>query len=301
MGNYASKFHNSGGKFILEETDPSQSNWITLHAETCKLSIPEVLRCWSRFLLLHPDSNGNIKRSQLCIKDVYGEKLLKQVPEDRNELITFQAYCSAVSWLAKAPQESKLRGLYQTLTSSTLNKDSLRDLLCHLYPNEEPNVLSDLCHLLFSEIDRENKGSIHEDQVVSWVQGLPQAHVLPVLDFPILPPAITSAQERVLPYTLTSTDLDDHGRIPDKQLHQVALLMAKRRRDWRLLANHLGFLEKDCIFFDKKHFEASEKILDMLQVWRNASGKQAQSKTLQNALKQTNNSDIANEVFNLNF
>lgn len=39
----------------------------------------------------------------------------------------------------------------------------------------------------------------------------------------------------------------------------------------------------------------------MLQVWRNTSGKEAQLQTLQYALKQTSNADIANEVFNLNF
>ncbi|KAM5194076.1 uncharacterized protein ACMZJ9_022306 [Mantella aurantiaca] len=301
MGAYASNFHKSGDKILLEETDPTQLNWITAHAETCKMSVPEVLRCWSRFLMLDPDSNGNVKRSRFFIKNAYSEKLLQQVPVDGDAAITFQAYCSAVSWLAKAPQESKLRGFYQTLTSSTLSYESLQILLSDLYPNEEPKTISDLCHLMLSEIDKENKGAIDEDQFVSWVQSISPAQVSSVLQFPILPPDVGSSTERVLPYISASTDLDDKWRIRDEQLQHVASLMAKRRRDWRVLANNLGFLEKDCIIFEQNHSELREKILDMLQVWRNTSGKEAKLQTLQNALKQTNNADIANEIFNLNF
>ncbi|GCB76411.1 hypothetical protein scyTo_0019138 [Scyliorhinus torazame] len=64
MGIYSSNFHRSGGQLLLESTDPSQANWITAHAEACQLTIPEVQRCWSRFLLLQPDRNGNVLRSR---------------------------------------------------------------------------------------------------------------------------------------------------------------------------------------------------------------------------------------------
>ncbi|XP_040181271.1 uncharacterized protein LOC120914841 isoform X1 [Rana temporaria] len=301
MGAYASNFHKSGGKVLLEEIDPSHHSWISAHAETCKMSVPEVMRCWSRFLMLDPDSNGNVKRTQFFIKDPYSEKLLQQIPTDGDEMITFQAYCSAVSWLAKAPQESKLRGFYQTLTSSTLTYESLHILISDLYPNKEPKMISDLCHLMLSEIDKESKGEIDEDQFVFWVQSMPQDQVSSVLQFPILPPDGASSSERVLPYMSASTDVGDKWRVRDEQLQQVASLMAKRRRDWRLLANNLGFLEKDSIFFEQNHSELREKILDMLQTWRNTSGEEAQLQTLQKALKQTSNADIANEIFNLNF
>lgn len=293
MGAYASKFHESGNTVLLESTDPSKPNWITAHAETCKMSIAEVQRCWSRFIMLDPDPNGNVKRSRFVTKDEFGKKLRQQIPNVRDEVITFQAYCSAVSWLSNAPQESKIRGLFQTFTSSALTKESLKILLSNLYPREESTDMDDLCRLLLLEIDKENKGAIDEDQFVSWVHNLPKEQVTSILHFPILP-----EEELSVP---TNIDLEDKWRIRDDQLRQVASLMEKRKRDWRLLANHLGFLEKDCTFFEKNHAEIRDKVLDMLQVWRNARGEQAQAQTLQKALRTTSNYDIANEIFNLNF
>ncbi|XP_073511296.1 uncharacterized protein [Phyllobates terribilis] len=301
MGAYASKFHESGGTILLESTDPSQSNWITAHAETCKLSIPEVQRCWSRFLMLDPDPNGNVKRSRFLTKDEVCNKLCQQIPIVNDEVITFQAYCSAVSWLSNAPQESKIRGFFQTLTSNTLTKESLKILLSNLYPSEQSKVLDDLSQLLLLEIDKESKGSIDEAQFVSWVHNMTHEEVMSILHFPILPLDVTSATESELPSISTNIDLEDKWRIRDDQLQQVASLMEKRKRDWRLLANNLGFLEKDCMFFEENHSEVRDKILDMLQVWRNALGKQTQAQTLQKALKQTNNADIANEIFTLHF
>ncbi|XP_069601798.1 uncharacterized protein [Ranitomeya imitator] len=299
MGKYASKFHESGSTILLESTDPSQSNWITAHAETCKMSIPEVQRCWSRFLMLDPDPNGNVKRSSFLTKDYICNKLCQQIPIVNDEVITFQAYCSAVSWLSNAPQESKIRGFFQILTTNTLTKKSLKVLLSNLYPSEQSKVIDDLSQLLLLEIDKESKGAIDEDQFVSWVHNMTHEEVMSILHLPILPLDVTFAPESELPSNSTNIDLEDKWRIRDDQLQQVASLMEKRKRDWRLLANNLGFLEKDCMFFEQNHAEVRDKILDMLQVWRNALGKQTQ--TLQEALKQTNNTDIANEIFTLNF
>lgn len=243
--------------------------------------------------MLDPDPNGNVKRSRFVTKDEFGKKLRQQIPNVRDEVITFQAYCSAVSWLSNAPQESKIRGLFQTFTSNALTKESLKILLSHLYPREESTAMDDLCRLLLLEIDKENKGAIDEDQFVSWVHNLPKEQVTSILHFPILP-----EEELSVP---TNIDLEDKWRIRDDQLRQVASLMENRKRDWRLLANHLGFLEKDCTFFEKNYAEIRDKVLDMLQVWRNARGEQAQAQTLQKALRTTSNSDIANEIFNLNF
>ncbi|XP_056425348.1 uncharacterized protein LOC130366974 isoform X4 [Hyla sarda] len=253
MGVYASKFNESGGRTLLESTDPSQANWITAHAETCKMSITEVQRCWSRFIMLDPDHNGNVKRSHFLSTDEFGKKLCQQIPIGNDEVITFQAYCSAVSWLANSPQESKIRG------------------------------------------------AIDEDQFVSWVHTIPHEKVTSSLQFPIIPLEVMSEPEKELSSVPTNINMEDKWRIRDDQLQQVASLMEKRKRDWRLLANNLGFLEKDCVFFEQNHSEIRDKILDMLQVWRNARGKQAQTEVLQKALRKTNNADIANDIFNLNF
>ncbi|XP_044135623.1 uncharacterized protein LOC122927648 [Bufo gargarizans] len=301
MGAYASKFHESGGTILLESTDPSQSNWITAHAEICKMSIPEVQRCWSRFLMLDPDHNGNVKRSTFWTKDELVKKLCQQIPIVNDEVITFQAYCSAVSWLSSAPQDSKIRGFFQTLTSSTMTKESLKVLLSNLYPSEESKEIDDLCHLLLFEIDKKNKGEIDEDQFVSWVHSMPREQITSILNFPILPLEVTTASERELSSVPVNIDLEDKWRIRDDQLQHVASLMDRRKRDWRLLANNLGFLEKDCIFFEQNNSMNRDKILDMLQVWRSSLGKQAQAQSLQKALKHTGNADIANDIFNLNF
>ncbi|KAM4807875.1 uncharacterized protein WCC33_000569 [Rhinophrynus dorsalis] len=301
MGIYASTFHDSRGKIILESTDPSQPNWITAHAETCKMSIPEVQRCWNRFLMLNPDSNGNIKQSCFSFKDAFIKQLLEQIPLMNNEFITFQTYCSAVSWLAKAPLESKLRGLYQTLTSSLLTKEHLHYFLHKLYPKEGSKYIDDLSYLLFSEIDKSSKGVIDEDQFVSWFQTLPQAHLIKLLNFPIIPPDLESTRELGSFSAPTTQDEDDRWRLRDDQLQYVAIAMAKRKRDWTLLANKLGFLEKESIFFEKSHPEVKDQILDMLQMWKDTLGKQAQSQMLQDALKKTGNMDVANEIFSLSF
>ncbi|OCU00396.1 uncharacterized protein LOC108712236 [Xenopus laevis] len=302
MGAYASTFPNSGGNILLEVTDPSQSNWITAHAETCKMSIPEVQKCWNRFLILGPDSSGNIKRSSLLSKNPFTKQILQQIPVVNNEVITFQTYCSAVSWLAKAPQESKLRGLYHVLTSKELTMGTLKNLLHNLYPNDGSNVIEEMCHLLFSEIDKSKKGVIDEDQFVSWIQSMPKDHVASVLDFRMISPEL---QSRDLSLSSVSPQIykavDEKGRLRDDQLHQVATAIAQGKRDWRLLANKLGFLEKDCIFFEKNHHEAKDQILDMLQTWRNTLGGAVQSQILQDALKKSGNADIANEIFKLNF
>ncbi|KAG8593795.1 hypothetical protein GDO81_000950 [Engystomops pustulosus] len=174
-------------------------------------------------------------------------------------------------------------------------------LLSILYPSETSKDIDNLCHLLLLEIDEKNEGTINEEQFVTWVLKMPQEQVKSTLHFPIIPLEVTSADIRELNSLPTNIGLEDKWRIRDDQLQQVASLIEKRKRDWRLLANKLGFLEKDCMFFEQNHAEMRDKILDMLHVWRDAIGKQAQVKTLQRALKETNNSDIANDIFNLNF
>ncbi|XP_053318791.1 uncharacterized protein LOC128490760 [Spea bombifrons] len=296
MGVYASTFPKSGDTIILESTDPSQSNWITAHAETCKLSIPEVQRCWSRFLMLNPDTNGNVKRSCFLSNDVFNKKILDQIPSAKDDGVTFQTYCSAVSWLARAPQESKIRGLYQLLISNTSTKESLQMLLNNVYPDVSPETIDDLCKRLFPETD-----VINEDQFVSLVQAIPQAQVASVLSFSVIPPDLDASHEQSLPSIKTATALENKGRVQDDQLHHIAIEMTKRRRDWRLLANRLGFLEKDSRFFEQAYPGVKDQILKMLYEWRNAVREDFQSQTLQDALKHTANTDILNEVFTLGF
>ncbi|XP_030047977.1 uncharacterized protein LOC115462079 [Microcaecilia unicolor] len=302
MGIYASAFYNSGGKIIVDMTDPSQPNWITAHADACKMTIPEVLRCWSRFLMLHPDEHGNLPRHCfLNMKNPFANKMLAQIPVTDDEQVTFQTYCNTVSWLSKASQETKLRGIYQILTSDTLTKEVLQTLLHDLYPAEGSPVIDALSNLLLAEIDRENQGSIGEDQFVAWVQNLPEDVTTSILQFTIIPLDMVltaETQHSLLPRDPTP---EDRRWLSDEQLLRVANEMLKKRRDWKLLANNLGFLEKNYLSFEKHHQETKDQILEMLRTWKKTTGQNNQIRSLQEALRQSDNTDICNEIFHLNF
>ncbi|XP_077201531.1 uncharacterized protein LOC143841291 isoform X3 [Paroedura picta] len=112
MGTYASNFYRNGDQILTEVTDPSQANWIVLHSEICKMTVPEVQRIWSRFLMLQPDEKGNLPRTCFLQTNTrFGQKLLNQIPITDDDRITFQTCCNAVSWLSKSSLESKLRDL----------------------------------------------------------------------------------------------------------------------------------------------------------------------------------------------
>ncbi|CAH2292502.1 PREDICTED: uncharacterized protein LOC108712236 [Pelobates cultripes] len=192
-------------------------------------------------------------------------------------------------------------GLYQTLTSSTLTTETMQSLLRHVYPKETPEKIAGLSRLVISEMDDADKGFIDEDQFVSWIQAMPQTSIASILSFPVIPPDLESSHTQSSPSVPTASVLAERGRVRDDQLHNVATLMVKRKRDWKMLANRIGFLEKDSRFFEQAHPEVKDQILDLLLVWRNAAGEQGQSQTLQDALKHTGNADIANEIFSLEF
>ncbi|KYO35089.1 uncharacterized protein LOC109283970 [Alligator mississippiensis] len=301
MGVYASLFYKNEGQILTDLTDPSQFNWITAHAEACKLTVPEVQRCWSRFLMLQPDQKGNVSRAQFCsTANVFGQKLLEQIPCTEKDQITFQSYCNAVSWLSKSPLEAKLRGLYQILTSGTISKEQLRSLMHNLYPREGPQTTDELATLFLNEVDKSNRGYIDEDQFLAWVKTLPQQTLMSVLHFPIIPSNITHLKEQEPSFPSTAVHFKDRSHLCDRQLLQVATEMSSKRRDWRLLANSLGFLEKDCSRLEHEHSEVKSQILALLQIWQKMS-QEAPLPVLQTALRQSGNADICNEVFSLNF
>ncbi|XP_039613969.1 uncharacterized protein LOC120532151 [Polypterus senegalus] len=300
MGAYASSFHKSGGQILLDSTDPSQANWITAHAEACKLSVPEVLRCWENFQIFEPDSNGNVEIQRLKGNNFFSKQLLKQLPYRNDGLLTFQTYCSAVSWLSNSTTEVKLQGLYRILTSSSLSREMLENILQILYPHESLEETQQLCNLIMQEIDTKKQGYIDEDQFMTWMNKLRWGTLKNVLHFPVIPHEVAEENELKTPQQVTAV-IQDHRKITDQQLYKIATEIARNRRDWRLLANHLGFLEKDSKQFENKHAELQPQILEMLQVWRNKSGNQDLRRILQAALKDSGNADIYNNVFQLNF
>lgn len=300
MGVYASVFHKSSGQVLIDSTDPSQANWITAHSDACKMPVPEVQRCWGRFLLLQPDKNGNVHRHRFIKDDIFNRQLVQQIPVTEDGLVTFQTYCSAVYWLSNSSIETKLGGLYQTLACSSLNKDSLERLLQALYPKESQGGVNQLSSLLMWEMDTKNQGFIDEDQFIAWMKKLPQETLTALLHFSVIPHKLTAASAPQIPQRDLTT-AQDSRKVTDNQLLKIAVEMSRQRRDWKLLANSLGFLETDSQTFERKHLEVQNQIVEMLQVWRSAAGQQDPVHVLQTALRDSGNTDINNEVFHLSF
>uniref|UniRef100_W5MXY7 Death domain-containing protein n=1 Tax=Lepisosteus oculatus TaxID=7918 RepID=W5MXY7_LEPOC len=252
MGIYSSTFYKSGDQILFESTDPSQANWITAHADACKLTIPEVLRCWERFLMLHPDKNGNILRHSLTTNDAFNSQLVEQLPVSEDGLVTFQTFCCAVKWLSSSVTETKLRGF------------------------------------------------IDEDDFILWLKRLPVETLKSSLHFPVLPNKTTVTGHRTNTKHFTArTRVESTAvqKLTYNQLHVIAVELSKRRRDWKLLANCLGFLEKDCQTLERKYLDTENQILEMLQLWRRRAQVPDAAKHLQAALRDTGNADISNAVF----
>ncbi|XP_064416638.1 uncharacterized protein LOC135357770 [Latimeria chalumnae] len=195
----------------------------------------------------------------------------------------------------------RLPRLYQAWTVSTLNKEIIQYLLQNLYPGESPEVIDQLSSLLLQEVDTKSQGYIDEDQFVTWVQNLPQETVRSVLHFPLIPPEITFSTQPQPSQRQTVAPTEKSWRVADEQLLRLASEVSRRRRDWKLLANNLGFLERDCQMFQSRHVETKRQILEMLQVWRTKEAQAVQTQSLQEALRDTGNADISTEVFQLNF
>ncbi|KAJ6657115.1 hypothetical protein lerEdw1_002861 [Lerista edwardsae] len=289
------------------------------------VTIPEVQRCWSRFLMLQPDQKGNLPLTNLLQpNNPFGQKLLKQIPVTNDDRITFQTYCNAVSWLSKSSSEIKLKGylehsvsvlqigyqmtgeemlwvggLYQTLSSGTINKNQLQDLLHNLYPMESLSAINALAVLFLKEVDKGNQGYISEEMFVAWVQAFPQEMVESILKFPIIPPNLILI-EPPTSYMSTVVDEQDKQGLDDQQLLMVATEISTRKRDWKLLAHKLGISEKDCFHSEHQNLEMKNQILKMLQIWHRTCP-EAPLPVLQTALRQSGNVDICNKVFHLSF
>ncbi|XP_038648987.1 uncharacterized protein LOC119963772 [Scyliorhinus canicula] len=229
-------------------------------------------------------------------------QLVQQMPLALDDLVTFQTFCSAASWLSKANVETKLRGLYQTLTfNSPLNQGTLQLLLQDVYPSDTSESISQLSQLLLREIDSKHQGYIDEDQFVTWIWKLPQDAVKSILDFPIIPQGVIAASKDQPSSSVKVAAPQETSAVTDAQLFRIASEMSAQKRDWKLLANHLGFLEKDSHAFEGRHSEVNQQISEMLQAWQRKEGPLTEASALQSALQASGNTDISNEVFQLSF
>ncbi|KAJ8346361.1 hypothetical protein SKAU_G00277620 [Synaphobranchus kaupii] len=293
MGVTASSFSKSGDHRVSEFTDPSQTNWITAHSEACI----KVLGCWRRYVALGADKNGNVQQQSLITGDPFGVQLVQQLPVSGDDLVSFQTYCSAVNWLAKSTVNDKLRGLYQTLSRNPLDQEALRGVLSALYPQDPPEDVGHLAGFIMREIDVKKQGFIDEAQFIWWMHRLPTETLKSLLRFSALP---DGKEERTpprgdLPGVVATEDAID------AQLHLIAMEMDKRKRDWRLLANCLGFLERECRTFEREYKGPEKQVLAFLRQWRHGAEKGNAAEELQAALRDSGNTDIKNVVFRLTF
>ncbi|KAJ8401887.1 hypothetical protein AAFF_G00374680 [Aldrovandia affinis] len=297
MGAYASSFPKRGDHTVSEFTDPSQANWITAHSEACIMTVPEVRRCWQRYVALGADKKGNVRQRSLITDDPFTAQLVQQLPVSGEDLVSFQTYCSAVNWLAKSTVDDKLRGLHRTLSRFPLDRAALRGLLSALYPLDPQGNVGHLAGLVMREIDVKEQGFIDEAQFICWMRRLPTETLRSLLRFSALPDGTEDP-------TPPAGDLPGGvavEKVKDAQLHLIAMEMAKRKRDWRLLANCLGFLEMECKTFERQHKGTEKQVLAALQHWRCGVQKPNTAEELQTALRDSGNTDINNLVFRLTF
>ncbi|GCB68516.1 hypothetical protein scyTo_0013837, partial [Scyliorhinus torazame] len=142
---------------------------------------------------------------------------------------------------------------------------------------------------------------IDEDQFVTWIWKLPQDAVKSILDFPIIPQDVIAASKDQPSSSVKVAAPQETSAVTGAQLFRIASEMSAQKRDWKLLANHLGFLEKDSHAFEGRHSEVNQQILEMLQVWQRKEGPLTEASALQSALQASGNTDISNEVFQLSF
>ncbi|XP_078253226.1 uncharacterized protein LOC144592469 [Rhinoraja longicauda] len=150
----------------------------------------------------------------------------------------------------------------------------------------------------------ESEGSqcyIDEEQFVAWIWRLPEDAVKSILHFPIIPEEVIAASKG---QAFDSTDVatvEESSAVTDRQLLQIASEVSGRKRDWRLLANNLGFLEQETNVFEEQHSEDNQQIVEMLRAWLRKTELLSGAPTLQRALRDSGNTDISNEVFQLSF
>ncbi|XP_066567595.1 uncharacterized protein LOC136755100 isoform X2 [Amia ocellicauda] len=227
--------------------------------------------------------------------------LVQQLPVSAGGLLTFQTYCSAVNWLSDSTVETKLRGLYQAMSCCVpLDKEALDRLLTELYPQDAPGDIRQLSGLILREVDTKNQGFIDEDQFTVWLRRLLPETLTSSLHFPALPSKIAVAHEQHRPQR-GPIQTEDTTNVTENQLQLTAAEMSRRRRDWRLLANRLGFLEKDCQAFERKHPETENQVLEMLLQWHRRARRTGAARELGEALRASGNTDIDNQVFQLAF
>ncbi|KAF7240042.1 30S ribosomal protein S7, partial [Varanus komodoensis] len=277
-----------------------------------QVALPEVQRCWSRFLMLQPDKNGNLPRTRfLQTNSSFAQREMQETcqttlcPGITLLLgITLLAYLQLLCIQNEIIDSLAMLGkrLYQTIASCIIGKDQLRSLLRDLYPMQSHRAINELSSLFLKEVDQNNQGYISEDTFVARVQSLPKESIQSILNFPILPPNLRSEgadlSEPLSSHPRADENVQDKHKLAEIHIFRVATEIFARKRNGKLLASKLGVLETDSFRSECGHLETKDQILKMLQLWHTAC-QGAPSPILQAALQESGNADICNEVFHL--
>lgn len=135
---------------IPDTTNPSNANWITVHAKTSGLSMAEVARLWMRFQQLGCNAKGVITDEQIRMRnspiaeDPFLRNIMTKIkdqpgPEGK---VTFISYINLMYWIETATKEEKLRAVFSVLNNGNPLSDVLiKQVLSKVFEIESPQPL----------------------------------------------------------------------------------------------------------------------------------------------------------------
>lgn len=295
MGVVASNFQGNDGGIVSEVVQPSGDQWITKHAEACKVTDAEVKKMWDAFQKLGCGINGELSAATIKSLSVktgsssegsFIDKILMQFPKTENGCLSFQTYCNATKWFSNSNIETRVRGAFRVLNNANaITLTILTEILREIYTDTSEAVISRTAQVFMQEVDVKGQGSIGEDDFVRWVKKMPSNVVEQIMTFePISSGSPTSKNPG-------TTSADDRPSIP--LLQRVA--GNAKNRDWLLLVNSLGFTEEEIKevgdhLGNKKH---DEHLYELLKIWRNKTDAVITTETLKDALVSSGMEDVA--------
>ncbi|XP_077999427.1 uncharacterized protein LOC144452247 [Glandiceps talaboti] len=330
MGTFASSFEGSQGGVVNTYSDSTKKDWLTAHAKACGMELPSVERLWSRFQYLGCDDRGVLDEptlQQQVKDDPFLKQLVRFFPRDREGNLYFQTFCNAMKWFEKPDQynqanslEIKIRAIFKTLNGGeSVSQDQLTTILSRIYQGESREDLSQRSNLLMACIDEEKKGRFDEEQFVKWMKKLPQDSVKSILEFSIIPEELqefakgsmgilgnnnsryrptkigTSMQSLRTQPEVPKGPRNPLGRPSNGTLFQISLKISQR--DWLMFANKLGFTELEVEKIKQKApGRARDQVFELLQRWVARDGMMATRSTLEEALVDSNMTDVAHAM-----
>ncbi|XP_071506287.1 uncharacterized protein [Diadema antillarum] len=292
MGVVASNFQGDDGSIVGEIAQPTSDDWISKHAEACRMPETQVRKLWEAFKDLGGDESGQLPQNVIVnvrnadSSSLFLEKILKQFPTTKNGGVTFQTYCNATKWFSDGTTETRIRGAFRVLNNGyPLTEAILVEILREIYSDTSEAVIKRTAQVFLEEVDVKGRGSIDEKDFVSWVQKMPADVVEQIMKFDVLPSSQAGGGH--------PQESSDPNRPSTQTLRQVAA--QTKTRDWLLLVNKLGFTEEEIkevgdSLGDRKD---DELLFELLKTWGEKTDAVVTVATLKEALVSCSMGDVA--------